>query len=162
GGLDGGGLDLNRDARAADDHEDVQVAGVHTTVLGELGRLRVDDALLDLAEDVRVVTVVDRDAEEAGGLGASPDLGEARVLDGDGVLVDVETISGVVPQVVFDEVAGGLRVVRQVGLPQVVVRSGNDQARVARVRRRPGGVDRADDRPVLDGDELGRIDRRLP
>src|SRR6516225_10903262 len=96
GGLDGGGLDLNRYARAADNHQDVQVAGVHTTVLGELGRLRVDDALLDLAEDVRVVAVVDRDAEEVGGGSAGPDLGEARVLNGDGLLVDVETISGVV------------------------------------------------------------------
>src|SRR5215469_10190781 len=66
GGLDGGGLDLSRDARAADNHQDVKVTGVHTTVLGELGRLRVDDALLDLAEDVRVVAVVDRDAEEVG------------------------------------------------------------------------------------------------
>jgi hypothetical protein len=86
-GLDGGGLDPNRYARATDNHQDVSVAGVHTTVLGELGRLRVDDAHLDLAEDVRVVTVVDRDAEEVGGGSAGPDLGEARVLDGDGVLV---------------------------------------------------------------------------
>jgi hypothetical protein len=108
GGLDGGGLYPNRYARAADNHQDVSVAGVHTTVLGDLGRPRVDDAYLDLAEDVRVVTVVDRDAEEVGGFSAGPDLREARVLDGDGVLVDVETRSGVVPQVALDEVASNL------------------------------------------------------
>src|SRR4029077_5888524 len=140
---------------------DVSVAGVHTTVLGELGRLRVDDAHLDLAEDVRVVTGGGRDAEEVGGFSAGPDLGEARVLDGDGVLVDVETLSGVVPQVALDEVARGLRVVRQVGLTKVVVSSGHDQARSGRVRLGPGGVDRADDRAGLDGDELVRILRRL-
>src|SRR5215469_1432402 len=114
GGLDGGGLDLSRDARAVDNHQDVTVASIHPTVLSELGRLRVDDALLDLAKDVRVLAVVDRDAEEVGGVGSGPDLGEARVLDGDWVLVDVKTLSGVVPQVALDEVASGLRVVRQV------------------------------------------------
>ena len=51
GGLDRFGQDLNPDARSADNHQDVTVAGVHTTVLGKLGRSRVDDALLDLAED---------------------------------------------------------------------------------------------------------------
>src|SRR3984957_3485891 len=84
GGLDRFGLDLDRDARAADNHQDVTVAGVHATVLGKLGRSRVDDALLDLAEDVRVVAVADRDSEELGGVSAGPDLSEARVLDGDG------------------------------------------------------------------------------
>jgi hypothetical protein len=81
GGLDRFGLDLNRDARAADNHQDVTVAGVHTTVLGKLGRSRVDDALLDLAEAVRVVAVVDWDSEELGGVSADPDLSEARVLE---------------------------------------------------------------------------------
>src|SRR5262249_22813149 len=44
--LDRPGLDLRRDARAADHHQDVTVARVHATVLGQLGRSRVDDALL--------------------------------------------------------------------------------------------------------------------
>src|ERR1700750_120716 len=118
GGLDPFGLDLNRDTRAADNHQDVTVADVHTAVLGKLGRSRVDDALLDLAEDVRVVTVADRDSEELGGVSAGPDLSEARVPDGDGVLVDVVTLSGVVPQVALDEVASCLRVVRQIDCPR--------------------------------------------
>jgi hypothetical protein len=84
------------------------------------------------------------------------------VLDGDGVLVDAVALSGVVPQVALDEVASRLGVVRQIGLPQVVVGTGDDQLRVVRVLLRPGGVDRVDDRSVRDCDELVRIRRDWP
>ena len=76
------------------------------------------------------------------------------MLDGHRVAVHVEALCGVVPEVVLDEVVGGLPVVREVGLPEVVVRAGHDQLGVARVRLGPCGVDGVDDRAVLNRDEL--------
>ena len=76
---------LSLDTGAVYDHQHMAVTGVHAAVLGDFGRPRVDDAFLDLAEDVRVAAVVDGDTKEVGGGRAGPDLGETRVLDGDGV-----------------------------------------------------------------------------